>query len=54
MNEKGVECGSPGMNGIKRKKKLKTIIEYNRMIKSESIIKITKIEQDNIIKLNDV
>ncbi len=39
---------------LRERKKLKTIIEYNRMIKSESVIEITKIEQDNIIKLSDV
>jgi hypothetical protein len=42
------EYGSLGINGIKRKKKRKTIKKYNRITKSESIIEITKIEQDNI------
>ncbi len=39
---------------LRERKKLKTLIEYNRMIKSESVIEIRKIEQDNIIKLKDV
>jgi hypothetical protein len=38
---------------LRERKKLKTIIEYNRIIKSESIIEITKIVQNNITKLNE-